>query len=162
MILPVSSTSMAFCETKTPEHHWFLQNVLLGKLKITTWWQDKMVWFHDSNWWIVATSHAKFGINLYWSSFAQFVRYMHPVQLAKCSGSLGFLTSSIIQYSRTQKNTPFQKLDVFPSSGEGCETPNLLGPLERAYLNHCPVSPTPHLRMETDPVSETFVFFCVF
>jgi hypothetical protein len=31
----------------------------------------------------------------------------------------------------------FQKLDLFPSSGEGGEkTPTQLGPLERANLNH--------------------------
>jgi hypothetical protein len=41
----------------------------------------------------------------------------------------------------------FQKLDMFPSSGEG-ETPTLLGPLEGANLNHW-------TRMETDPVSKT-------
>jgi hypothetical protein len=29
----------------------------------------------------------------------------------------------------------FRKLDHFPSSGEGWETPTLLGPLERANLN---------------------------
>jgi hypothetical protein len=37
------------------------------------------------------------------------------------------------------------------------ETPTLLGPLERANLNHCCdyVSPSPHLKTETDPISET-------
>jgi hypothetical protein len=30
----------------------------------------------------------------------------------------------------------FRKLDLFPSSGEGRETPTLLGPLERDNLNH--------------------------
>jgi hypothetical protein len=34
------------------------------------------------------------------------------------------------------ENTTFQKLDLFPSSGEGRETTTLLGPLERANLNH--------------------------
>jgi hypothetical protein len=35
------------------------------------------------------------------------------------------------------KNTTFRKLDLFPSSGErDRETPTLLGPLERANLNH--------------------------
>jgi hypothetical protein len=33
------------------------------------------------------------------------------------------------------ENTTFRKLDLFLSSGEG-ETPTLLGPLERANLNH--------------------------
>jgi hypothetical protein len=57
----------------------------------------------------------------------------------------------------------FRKLDVFPSSGEGWETRTLWGPLQRANLKHWTflkdpselVSPTPHLRTETDPVSET-------
>jgi hypothetical protein len=30
----------------------------------------------------------------------------------------------------------FRKLDLFPSSGEGSETPTLLGPLERANLDN--------------------------
>jgi hypothetical protein len=34
------------------------------------------------------------------------------------------------------KNTTFWKMDLFPSSGEGEVTPTLLGPLERANLNH--------------------------
>jgi hypothetical protein len=37
---------------------------------------------------------------------------------------------------KTQKNTLFWKLDMLPSSGEGWETPTLLGLLERANLNH--------------------------
>jgi hypothetical protein len=28
-------------------------------------------------------------------------------------------------------------MDLFPSSGEGTETPALLGPIERATLYHC-------------------------
>jgi hypothetical protein len=31
----------------------------------------------------------------------------------------------------------FRKLELFPSSVEGRETPTLLGPLERANLNQC-------------------------
>jgi hypothetical protein len=31
----------------------------------------------------------------------------------------------------------FRNLDLFPSSGEGKETPTLLSLLERANLNHC-------------------------
>jgi hypothetical protein len=55
-------------------------------------------------------------------------------------------------------------LGLFPSSGEGCETPSLLGPLERANLNHelaLANGPNsvgvshPHLRVETGAVSET-------
>jgi hypothetical protein len=34
------------------------------------------------------------------------------------------------------ENTTFRKLDLFPSSGYGWETATLLGPLERANLNH--------------------------
>jgi hypothetical protein len=64
----------------------------------------------------------------------------------------------------------FRKPDLFPSSGEGGgETPTQLGPLEIANLSHWSlalskgpnrvgVSPLPHLRTETDPVSETLCF----
>jgi hypothetical protein len=48
---------------------------------------------------------------------------------------LSFWTLSIVQYSKKLKNTTFRKLDLFPSSGRG-GTPNQLGPLERANLNH--------------------------
>jgi hypothetical protein len=34
------------------------------------------------------------------------------------------------------ENTTFQKLDLFPFSGEEKEMPTLLGPSERANLNH--------------------------
>jgi hypothetical protein len=37
---------------------------------------------------------------------------------------------------KNTKNTTFRKLDLLPSAGEGWETPTLLGPLERANLNH--------------------------
>jgi hypothetical protein len=33
------------------------------------------------------------------------------------------------------KNTTFQKLDLFPSSGKTVAAPTLLGPLERAGIN---------------------------
>jgi hypothetical protein len=48
----------------------------------------------------------------------------------KNSKSLGLWTSSIIQNSNQLEKTTFRKLDLFPSSGEGTETP-LLGLLER-------------------------------
>jgi hypothetical protein len=70
--------------------------------------------------------------------------------------------------SRIPENTTIRKLDPFPSSGEGTETPTLLGPLERANLNHwtkldIALSKGPntvsvslrHLRTEKDPVSES-------
>jgi hypothetical protein len=44
-------------------------------------------------------------------------------------------TLSIFRYSKKLESTKFRKLDLFPSSGKG-ETPTLLGPLERANLNH--------------------------
>jgi hypothetical protein len=50
--------------------------------------------------------------------------------------TLDFWTLSIVQNSNQLENTTFQKLDLFPSSGEVRETPILLGPLERANLNH--------------------------
>jgi hypothetical protein len=56
-------------------------------------------------------------------------------------------TLSIVRSSKNLENMAFW------SSGEGRETPTLLGLLERANLNHWS-------RMETDPVSETF--FLVF
>jgi hypothetical protein len=64
------------------------------------------------------------------------------------------------------RNTTFRKLDLFPSSGDGRETPTLIGSLERYNLNHRiyffvkdpteQVSPSTHLKKDTDPVSETF------
>jgi hypothetical protein len=44
---------------------------------------------------------------------------------------------------------------MFPSSCDGKKTPTLLGPLERANLNHWA---SHHLRMEIDPVSKMFCF----
>jgi hypothetical protein len=38
----------------------------------------------------------------------------------------------LCQSSGIQMNTEFRNLDLFPPSGEGWETPTLLGPLERA------------------------------
>jgi hypothetical protein len=35
-----------------------------------------------------------------------------------------------------RENAIFRKLDLYSSSGEGKETPILLGPLERTNLNH--------------------------
>jgi hypothetical protein len=46
---------------------------------------------------------------------------------------LGIWTFSCV---RILKNTTFRKLDLFPPSGERRETPTLLGPSERANLNH--------------------------
>jgi hypothetical protein len=45
-----------------------------------------------------------------------------------------FWTLSIVQCFL--KNTTFRKLDLFPSSGKIKVAPTLLGPLERASLNH--------------------------
>jgi hypothetical protein len=50
-------------------------------------------------------------------------------------GITGFWTSPIVRYSKKLESAKFRKLVLFPSSGEG-ETPTLLGPLERANLNH--------------------------
>jgi hypothetical protein len=47
------------------------------------------------------------------------------------SGSLGSWTLLIVL-----ENATFWKLDLFPSSGEGKEAHTILGPLERANLNH--------------------------
>jgi hypothetical protein len=39
-------------------------------------------------------------------------------------------------FYKIRENKTFRKLDLFPSSCEGWKTPTLLGPLERANLNH--------------------------
>jgi len=39
---------------------------------------------------------------------------------------------------RFLKTTTIRKVDHFPSSGKIMVGPTLLGPLERASLNHCP------------------------
>jgi hypothetical protein len=44
---------------------------------------------------------------------------------------------SIAWYSKKLENTTFKKLDLFPYSGEGGNTPTPLGPIERLNLNHC-------------------------
>jgi hypothetical protein len=55
------------------------------------------------------------------------------------------------------ENTTFRKLDLFPSSGEGEDTCSSIdlgpskGPNKVGVLH-------PHLRTETDPVSEISVF----
>jgi hypothetical protein len=50
---------------------------------------------------------------------------------------MGFWTLSIVRKSKILDNTTFRKLDLLPSSGEGGgETPTVLGPLDRANLNH--------------------------
>jgi hypothetical protein len=50
---------------------------------------------------------------------------------------VGFFMSFGILENRKQM---IRKLDLFPSSGEGRgKTPTLLGPLEKANLNHCSV-----------------------
>jgi hypothetical protein len=49
---------------------------------------------------------------------------------------MGFLTCSIVPNSKNWKTT-FPKFDLFPCSGKKGKTPILLGPLERANLNHC-------------------------
>jgi hypothetical protein len=61
---------------------------------------------------------------------------------------------SIVRNSKELENNTFGKLELFLSTGEGKETPALLGLLERANLSHW-VSPSSHLKMNTDPVSET-------
>jgi hypothetical protein len=48
---------------------------------------------------------------------------------------LALWTLPIVRNYKYQK-TAFRKVDLFPSSVEGRETPALLGPLERTNLNH--------------------------
>jgi hypothetical protein len=58
------------------------------------------------------------------------------VELLTKSESLGLRTLSLVRDSKKLENKAFQKLDLFPSSGKEREMPTLLGPLERANLNH--------------------------
>jgi hypothetical protein len=51
------------------------------------------------------------------------------------SESQGVWALPIVQNSKYLENTSFRKLDLCPSSGDGRETPTLLGLLERANLN---------------------------
>jgi hypothetical protein len=50
---------------------------------------------------------------------------------------MDFWILSIVRDSKYLENTTFRKLDLFPSSSEGRETPTLLGSLEGANLNDC-------------------------
>jgi hypothetical protein len=53
------------------------------------------------------------------------------------------------------ENTMFQKLDLFPSSGNGRKTHTLLGPSESANLNHwTTMGQSSHVKTETDPFSK--------
>jgi hypothetical protein len=49
----------------------------------------------------------------------------------------GLCPLSSIPKTRECTISTFQKLNLFPSSDKGGETPTLLGLLERANLNHC-------------------------
>jgi hypothetical protein len=59
-------------------------------------------------------------------------------------------------------NNAFRKLDLVPSAGEGRETPTKLSTtdLSQLFLRNPTeyMSPSRHLRTETDPVSETPCF----
>jgi hypothetical protein len=76
---------------------------------------------------------------------------------------LGFWTLSIIQYSRNYKTQRFGKWICLRPQMSG-EASTLLGPFERANLNHwtqqsrCLIPPPPHQGTESDPVSETLCF----
>jgi hypothetical protein len=52
------------------------------------------------------------------------------------SESLSMRTLSIVRKSNELENTTFRELDLFPSSYEERETSTMLGPIERANLNH--------------------------
>jgi hypothetical protein len=43
---------------------------------------------------------------------------------------------SLVRKCKELENKTFRELDVFPSSSQGRETPTLLGPVERANLDH--------------------------
>jgi hypothetical protein len=50
-------------------------------------------------------------------------------------GTLNYWVFGLRPLSGILKNTTFRKLDLFPSSVEGWETPTQLSPLERANPN---------------------------
>jgi hypothetical protein len=60
--------------------------------------------------------------------------------------------------SASLKNTTSRKLDMFSSSVEGIGSPTLLVPIETGNLSHyiSTSTPLPHLRTETNAVSEKF------
>jgi hypothetical protein len=55
--------------------------------------------------------------------------------ILRLSDSLGLWTLPIFQNSKQLSDAVFQKVGLYPTSGEGREKPTLLGPLERAILN---------------------------
>jgi hypothetical protein len=54
----------------------------------------------------------------------------------------GFLDFFHLPVFYKTENTTFRKLDLFPSAGEGGSTPNQLGPVGGANLNHSLRGPT--------------------
>jgi hypothetical protein len=50
--------------------------------------------------------------------------------------SLTSRTMPIVRNPKQLESTVFRKLDLFPSSAEGRQTPTLSGPSEGANLNH--------------------------
>jgi hypothetical protein len=63
---------------------------------------------------------------------------LHKILCLQCcySESQDLWASSIIQNAKYLENIMFWESDLFASSGEGRETPALLGPLEKANLSH--------------------------
>jgi hypothetical protein len=49
----------------------------------------------------------------------------------------------------------FRNMDLFPSSGEGRETPTLLGPLWKVNLNHCTTRRQSHITTDDQSVSRS-------
>jgi hypothetical protein len=64
------------------------------------------------------------------------IRCLPKVNLEYSLELLDFWTLPIARNSKYLENTTLWKLGLFLSSGEGKETPTLIGPLERANLNH--------------------------
>jgi hypothetical protein len=82
------------------------------------------------------------------------------------SGLLGFRTLSIVGYSKDHKRIQrFGNSVCFCPQVKGWEADTLLGPLERANLNHWTQQsrclPPPHLRTETDPSFRNELFFSI-
>jgi hypothetical protein len=82
------------------------------------------------------------GFASFWEMYAAdipetYVDSIFTIKLSRSfSESLCLKTLSIIRNSNELENTTFQRLDPFRYSGVERETSTLLGPLERANLNH--------------------------
>jgi hypothetical protein len=105
-----AAISFRMCSAQEKQNTVTVNSKFLHHKKMYTWWGP--VWPR----YVVTIKKKRGNINrLITTGFLDFV---HPPEFYK------------------QENTTFQKLDLFPSSGEGGGAPTLLGTLEKTYLNH--------------------------